>query len=85
MRDRLAALPADDASLRDTRPGIALLVDPDRVAGRLAAEIQGVIAVQERRDTQRLARETRKLCRPEGSSVVSFLGAMGSSWRWSSA
>src|SRR5882762_2730580 len=77
MRDRLAALPADDASLRDTRPGIALLVDPDRVAGRLAAEIQGVIAVQERRDTQRLARETRKLCRPEGSSVVSFLGAMG--------
>ena len=76
-RDRLAALSAEDASLRDTRPGIALLVDPDRVAGRLAAEIQGVIAVQERRDTQRLARETRKLCRPEGSSVVSFLGAMG--------
>jgi tetratricopeptide (TPR) repeat protein len=77
LRDRLAALSAEDASLRDTRPGIALLVDPDRVAGRLVAEIQRVIAVQERKDTRRLARETRKLCRPEGSSVVSFLGAMG--------
>ncbi len=76
-RDRLAALSAEDASLRDTRPGIALLVDPDRVAGRLVAEIQRVIAVQERKDTRRLARETRKLCRPVGSSVVSFLGAMG--------
>src|SRR6267154_1988562 len=49
----------------------------DRVAGRLVAEIQRVIAVQERKDTRRLARETRKLCRPVGSSVVSFLGAMG--------
>src|SRR2546422_455969 len=75
LRDRLAALPAEAASLRDTRPGIALLVDPDRVAGRLVAEIQRVIAVQERKDTRHLARETRKLCRAEGiGGPVALLG-----------
>src|SRR5207244_13507975 len=52
LRDRLAALPADDTPLRDSRPGIALLADPDSLAGRLAAEIQRVIAVQERKDTR---------------------------------
>ena len=66
LRDRLAALPADDTPLRDSRPGIALLADPDSLAGRLAAEIQRVIAVQERKDTRQRARETRKLCRAEG-------------------
>jgi len=75
LRDRLAALPAEAASLRDTRPGIALLVDPDRVAGRLVTEIQRVIAVQERKDTRQLARETRKLCRAEGiGGPVALLG-----------
>src|SRR5213078_4458969 len=75
LRDRLAALPAEDPSLRDTRPGIALLVDPDRVAGRLVAEIQRVTAVQERKDTRQLARDTRKLCRAEGiGGPVALLG-----------
>ncbi len=77
LRDRLAAMPADDAPLRDTRPGIALLADPDRVAGRLVTEIQRVIALQEGKDTRQLARDTRKLCRPEGVGLVSFLGAIG--------
>src|SRR2546429_9834918 len=77
MRDRLAALPAEDGSLRDTRPGIALLADPDRVAGRLVAEIQRVIAVQERKDTRQLARETRRLCRAEGiGGPVALPGAV---------
>ncbi len=75
--DRLAALPAQDAPLRDTRPGIALLADPDRVAGRLIAEIQRVTAIQETKDTKRLARETQKWCRPEGVGVASLLGAIG--------
>src|SRR5919197_4288800 len=77
LRDRLAALPAGDAPLRDTRPAIALLADPDRIAGRLVAEIQRVVAVQEARDRKRLARETRRLCRAEGISVVSFVGVIG--------
>ncbi len=75
LRDRLAALPADDTPLRDSRPGIALLADPDSLAGRLAAEIQRVIAVQERKDTRQRARETRKLCRAEGiGGPVALLG-----------
>src|SRR6059036_1506300 len=77
LRDRLAAMPADDAPLRDTRPGIAPLADPDRVAGRLVTEIQRVIALQEEKDTKQLTRDTRKLCRPEGIGLVSFLGAIG--------
>ena len=76
LRDRLAALPAEHASLRDTRLGIALLGDPDRVAGRLVTEIQRVIAVQERKDTRRLARDTRKLCRAEGIGIAAFVGAI---------
>ena len=75
LRDRLAALPADDAPLRDSRPGIGLLTDPDSLAGRLVAEIQRVIAVQESKDTRQLARETRKLCRAEGiGGPVALLG-----------
>jgi len=75
---------AEDASLRAPRPGIALLVDPDRVAGRLVAEIQRVIAVQERKDTRRLA--ARRAIVPSVGRQRSFWfpGAMGSSWRWSS-
>ena len=74
LRDRLAAVPADDAPLRDTRPGVALLADPDGVASRLVTEIQRVVAEQERKDTRRLARDTRKLSRAEGTSVPSGLG-----------
>ena len=77
LRDRLSALPADDAPLRDRRPGVALLADADSLAGRLVAEIKRVIAAQERRDTKRLARDTRKWCRAEGISVASFLGGIG--------
>lgn len=76
LRDRLAALPAEDAPLRDTRPGVALLANPDEVAGRLVTEIQRVVAVQEREDTRRLARETRKLSRAQGLSVASGLGVI---------
>jgi len=77
LRDRLAALPAEDAPLRDTRPGVALLADPDGVASRLVTEIQRVVALQERKDTQRLARDTRKLSRAESTSVPSGLGVIG--------
>src|SRR5438046_10716627 len=52
LRDRLAALPADDTPLRDSRPGLALLADPDSLAGPLAAETQRVIAVQERKRSE---------------------------------
>src|SRR5438128_1844623 len=63
------------ARLRDRRPGIALLADPDRVAGRLIPEIQRVVATQEGKDTRQLARETRKLCRAEGiGGPVALLG-----------
>ena len=76
LRDRLAALPADDTPLRDTRRGIALLADPDRVASRLVVEIQRVIGVQEARDTKRLARATRQFCRAQGLTLVPGLGVL---------
>src|SRR5206468_10739181 len=83
LRDRLAALPADEAPLRDARPGVALLADPDAVAARLIAEIQRVVTLQEAKDTKRPARDTRKFCRTgqigvvRGRSVVLVLIGVG--------
>jgi Zn-dependent protease with chaperone function/tetratricopeptide (TPR) repeat protein len=74
LRDRLAALPADESPLRDARPGIALLADPDTVASRLIVEIQRVVAVQEAKDSQHLARETRKFCRPQTMALAPVIG-----------
>jgi Zn-dependent protease with chaperone function len=74
LRDRLAAMPAAGTALRDTRPGIALLADPDAVATRLIVEIQRVVALQEARDTKRLARDTRKFCRRRGIGVARGFG-----------
>ena len=76
LRDRLAALPADEAPLRDARPGVALLADPDAVAARLIAEIQRVVTLQEAKDTKRLARDTRKFCRTGQIGVVRGLGVV---------
>lgn len=60
MRDRIAALPPGSASAADTRPGTALLADPDGVAGRLIAEIRRVVLKQEERHSRQSAREARK-------------------------
>ncbi len=76
LRDRLKALPEDYASLGDTRSGIALLADPDAIAGRLVNEIQRVVALQEEKDTKRLARETRRFCRPASAGVTRTVGAV---------
>jgi Zn-dependent protease with chaperone function/tetratricopeptide (TPR) repeat protein len=63
LHDRLAALPANDAPLRDTRPATVLLADPDRVAERLVAEIQRVQAQVEKKHSRQLARDTREWCK----------------------
>lgn len=76
LHDRLNALPADDTPLRDTRPGTALFVDPDGVAGRLVAEIQRVLAKQEKKDTTQRARETRMWCRKQGTNGMAVLGGV---------
>src|SRR2546422_963959 len=77
LRDRLAALPADDTPLRDSRPGIALLADPDSLAGRLAAAIQRVIAVQESKDPPQRARATRRVSRAAGIGGPAALPGVG--------
>jgi len=76
MHDRLAALPADDRPLRDTRPAVELLVEPDRMASRLIVEIQRVLAAQEAKDAKRLARDTRKFCRKGEIGVARGLGVI---------
>jgi len=72
LRDRLAALPTDPRPTADGRPGIELVAAPDRIAARLAVEIQRVLLEEERGDSRRLARETRKLTG----------GGKRRQWRW---
>jgi Zn-dependent protease with chaperone function len=60
LPDRLAALPPDDGRRPNPAPAIELLSEPDRVAEKLIAEIQRVLATQEAKDTESLARWARK-------------------------
>jgi Zn-dependent protease with chaperone function len=62
LRDRLAALPPMQADMVvPERSAIDLLADPDRVAEKLIAEIQRVIAQEEQKDSKQLDRWSRKV------------------------
>ena len=60
LRDRLAALPSAAAPLAPGEPGISLLAEPDALAEKMIAEIQRVAAEEEKKDSQTLARWSRK-------------------------
>ena len=60
LADRLAALPATNESVPDSSPAITLLKEPDKVAEALISEIQRVAAEEERKDSKRLRRWSRK-------------------------
>ena len=76
LRDRIAALLADPGPIPTGEIGIGLLADPDRIAGRLVAEIERVAWKQEQRNTKQLARETRKLVKREDSSALGAIGVI---------
>lgn len=63
LADRLAALPADASespASKDSIPAVALLKEPNKVAEALISEIQKTAAEEERKDSKRLRRWTRK-------------------------
>ena len=61
IRDRLAALPPDDRPANaDSPSGIQLLANPDEIAVKLVTALQGLLAEQERKDSQALEKFTRK-------------------------
>jgi len=61
LRDRLAALPASDGDpLVESGSAIDLLAKPDQTAEKLVAEIQRVLAEQERKDGKALERLSNK-------------------------
>jgi Zn-dependent protease with chaperone function len=60
LKDRLAALPPDDGRLPNAEPGIDFLINPDRVASRLIAQVNSIAAEEEQKDSKALVRWTRK-------------------------
>ena len=61
IRDRLAALPTDDKPpATNSPPGIQLLAHPDEIAVKLVAELQRLMAEQERKDSKALEKFSRK-------------------------
>lgn len=62
VRDRLAALPAEDPDgpRSCSAPGIGLLAEPDALAEKLMAEIQRTLVEQERKDSAKLRQWARK-------------------------
>jgi Zn-dependent protease with chaperone function/tetratricopeptide (TPR) repeat protein len=89
LPDRLAALPPDDARMPNPAPAIGLLSEPDRVAEKLIAEIQRVLATQEAKDTESLARWSRKTHRASGlriqqlfSLLMIVIGLVGGPLMW---
>jgi len=61
LADRLAALPADASEpLLSSPPAITLLKEPDKVAEALISEIQKIAAEEERKDSKRLKRWSKK-------------------------
>jgi len=60
LADRLAALPVASEVAPDSPPAITLLKEPDKVAEALISEIQEVEAEEERKDSKRLKRWSRK-------------------------
>lgn len=61
LADRLAALPQSTAEANPVSPpGIALLKNPDQIAEALISRIQSIAAEEERKDSRRLRKWTRK-------------------------
>jgi tetratricopeptide (TPR) repeat protein len=61
IRDRLAAIPADDKMPAANSPSaIQLLSHPDEIAVKLVTELQHLMADQEKKDSQALERFSRK-------------------------
>jgi Zn-dependent protease with chaperone function len=61
LSDRLAALPQSTTEPNpDSSPAIALLKNPDQVAEALISRIQSIAAEEERKDSRRLRKWTRK-------------------------
>jgi Zn-dependent protease with chaperone function/tetratricopeptide (TPR) repeat protein len=63
LRDRIMALSAGAGGAPELGTALELIASPDQVARRLAAEIQSVIADQERKDTRRIARQATRWSR----------------------
>jgi Zn-dependent protease with chaperone function len=65
--DRMAALPDDGRSFGgDSSSAIQFLADPDKIASRLVAELQRVMAEQEKKDSRALEKFSRKTGRQTG-------------------
>ena len=60
LRDRLAALPADDGRRPNAIPALGFLANPNRIAEKLVEEVHRVAAEQEQKDSKALARWTKK-------------------------
>ena len=77
LHDRLAALPkVAPQPARPERPAIQLLADPDKVAQKLIAEIQRLIAQQEQKDSKQLDRWSRKVRSHSHLRTIQSLGVL---------
>jgi heat shock protein HtpX len=65
--DRIAALPEDGRSFAgDSSSAIQFLADPDKIASKLLAELQRLMAEQEKKDSRALEKFSRKTGRQTG-------------------
>lgn len=76
LRDRILALPAPAGGPPEPGTALQLLASPDRLASRLAAEIQRVMDEEEKKDTARVARETRRWSRRREIGYLQGLGVL---------
>ncbi|HUA66045.1 MAG TPA: M48 family metalloprotease [Alphaproteobacteria bacterium] len=77
IRDRLAALPPDDKILAADSPcGIQLLAHPDAVALKLVAQLQHLLAEQEKKDSEALVRFSRRFGRNARLRPLQLLGVV---------
>jgi Zn-dependent protease with chaperone function/tetratricopeptide (TPR) repeat protein len=81
LSDRLAALPpATGPAEVDIQPAISLLADPEAAAGKLIAEIQRLLVVEELKDSKllaKLARKTRRSIQLQPLQLVGVFFGMG--------
>jgi Zn-dependent protease with chaperone function/tetratricopeptide (TPR) repeat protein len=75
IRDRLAALPSDDKiSAADSPCAIQLLAHPDTIALKLVAQLQRLMAEQEKKDSKALEKVSRKFGRNANLRPLQLLG-----------
>jgi heat shock protein HtpX len=61
LRDRLAALPADNSKLSESQSGLSLLAEPDNIVLKLVAAIQQTALKEEAKDLRELRKWLRKI------------------------